>query len=269
MIEMFEWKECDFIDGPAGGCLGGRKIFACPKDGTDRRFVVKYEEYGQSLNELVAQCLLKETGLSSLSTAWINPFDDDLADREGRWYGALEYIPCLARLNLEDLTQENNCPIEDYFKHLVMGDCIFNNVEEIEIYKDLDGTVYSLDYGEIDISETILKVMRRQGRLSKDQAAAFDKVVLNSLSNITLDSIMNPYLQITENILESVKGADPDCLKATAKDVFRAFAEISKDKIGDIIDNVEGHTNGAIAAYYEEWIDRKQSVCRKALKLLG
>lgn len=269
MIESFEWKACDFIDGPAGGCLGGHKIFACPKDGTGRRFVVKYEEYGQSLNELVAQCLLKEAGLNSLPTAWISLFSDSRANRAVKWYGALEYVPYLKRLHLKDLAQADSHLIEDYFKHRVIGNCIFGNLDETEIYKDTNGTVYSLDYGDIDASVALLGIMQKCGQFNAAQMASCDEVVLKTFSVITAESILNSYLQIAETLLGTIKKADPDCLKAAAKSIFRAFAEISKDRKDDIMDSVEEHTNGITAAYYEGWLDRKQAACRKVLEQLA
>lgn len=199
-------------------------------------FVVKYEEYGQSLNKLVAQCLLKEAGLNSLPTAWISPFSDSRANRAGKWYGALEYVPYLKTLHLKDLVQAERHLLEDYFKHRVIGNCIFSNLDETEIYKDTNGTIYSLDYGDIDASVALLGIMQKCGQFNAAQMASCDEAVLKTFSVITADSILNSYLQIAETLLGTVKEADPDCLKAAAKSVFGAFAEISEDRIDDIMD---------------------------------
>ncbi len=149
-ITIIDFNDCEARRMKKEG-LGGVRGFVKTLEGII--YVVKPEHLNQTLNEVMAQIIIKAIGLDSIEYAFIKMNEC--------YYGALLYIDGLTLIKNKKYKSLNKQQKIDFLKHLFLNIFLTNEDLSGEIYLTKEDKIVSLDYGEAGISIPLLNLDKR------------------------------------------------------------------------------------------------------------
>lgn len=149
-IEIIDFNECKTRRMNKKG-LGGTRYLVTSKENIT--YVVKPDNLNQTLNEIMAQILIKALGLTSIDYAFVKIGET--------YYGALKYINGMVRLSNKNFNMLNKNQKIEFLKHLFLNSYLVNSDIMGEIYLTKEGSIVSLDYGEAGVDIPLFNIDKR------------------------------------------------------------------------------------------------------------
>lgn len=139
-IKIISFDECKIKRMRDRG-MGGVRGLVTTNEGIT--YVAKPECLNQTLNEVMAQIMLKSLGLYSIEYAFVKILDT--------YYGALKFIAGLKRIGMKNYRSLNKKQKTEYLKHLFLNYFLDNEDIMGEIYLTEEGKIVYLDYGDAGV----------------------------------------------------------------------------------------------------------------------
>lgn len=214
-IEVIDFNNCTSERMKEEG-FGGIRVMVTKKENVT--YVVKPQNLNQTLNEIMAQIMLKSLGLTPIEYVFV--------EIDGTHYGALKYIDNLTRVTdkrYKLLSREKKI---EFLKHLFLNFFLANQDICGEIYVTPGGDVVSLDYGEAGISVSLERVY--------DQPSELHRLFITFVNNKTSTDLLTTY---TKNYVD------------TAVDRYVDDSITKEDICGVVLSMVESIVNADNSEY--------------------
>lgn len=155
-IKIINFNECDTDLMEERGFGGVRGLV---KTKGNVAYLVKPENLNQTLNEVMAQIMIKSLGLTSIEYAFIKINET--------YYGALRYLKDLVQVTNDKFKSLSKQKKIEFLRHLFLNSLLANDDICGEIYLTPEGKVVSLDYGEAGVGVPLYKLNEKPSEIHK------------------------------------------------------------------------------------------------------
>jgi len=232
--------------------FGGTRYLVTTED--NNTYVAKIEYLNQTLNEVMAQIIIKSIGLVSIDVAFVMANDI--------YYGALKYIDGLKRIGDKNFSILNKEQKNVYIEHLLLN-FLLSNSDNGEIYLTKDGNIISLDYGDAGLDMFLFNL--------NNKSDSVKKVVIDSaLASISRQRIIDE-LKLFIDIIKTYFIDDDlsyDDVKRITVEFLNKLSNLDFSNYQIFLETLE-ELNGDIYAFiYQEYMNKFIETVKEIIPLI-
>jgi hypothetical protein len=251
-----------FHDNGCGGRIFKTLVY-------DKAYLIKCENYGQSVNEFVAQSIIAAIGLPAPSAILIKISHEKIGKTGLEsipidTFGAVEYVPGLKRvLDREVFLSGDDERMQRYCELIMLDSLLADEDGTVEIYETEDGRMILLDLGEAVISVPYLEPALRQ---EPDAVFVFPFCCKAASELVSVNTRIEQGKRSCHNRMEEYAKPDNRMIDNAAYSVIERMSRLDFRDARECFKDLEESYGVEICEGYKQLFKKLRNTCRLIMK---